>query len=416
MIKYFNQYKGLSKEIYVIFFAKMVNSMGNFVIPFLTFFLERKLNLPEDQAGEILLWVTFMYVPGSIIGGKLTDVFGRRKIIFIFQGLSAIIFFICGFLRVSMLIPKLLIISRLFISISSPAYAAMIIDLTKPNNRKVSMSLLYLGGNIGFAVGPLIAGFLFENYIKWVFIGDALTSFVSIALIFLVVKETKPTEKDVKEIESSDRVFEKSDKGSALGAFLRRPTLVLFCVFGTLLSFIYIQHSFTIPLQLSELFNEKSSSVYGYIMSINGIVVIFSTPFLIYITRKLRSIQCVVIAGIFYSIGFGMLYFADSMWIFLVSVIIWTLGEVLESTQMGVYIANHSPITHRGRFNSIFEIVRGIGYAIGPQIIGNYLARENSIQSVWSICFVIGLIATIMLYILNLYEIKKIKKEDLREI
>lgn len=412
MAKYIDQYKGLPKEIYVIFFAKMVNAMGNFVIPFLTFFLERKLHLPENEAGEILLWVTFMYVPGSIIGGKLTDVFGRKKIIFIFQGLSAVIFFVCGFLEVSILIPKLLIISRLFISISSPAYTAMVIDLTKPNNRKESMSLLYLGGNIGFAVGPLIAGFLFENYIKWIFIGDAITSFISIALIFLVVKETKPTEKDVKEIESSDRVLEKSEEGSALGAFFRRPTLVLFCIFGSLLTFIYIQHGFTIPLQLSELFDEKSSKIFGYMMSINGLVVIFSTPVLIYITRKLRPVQCVVIAGIFYSIGFGMLYFAGSIWIFLISVIVWTLGEVLESTHMGVHIANHSPITHRGRFNSIFEIIRGTGYALGPKIIGKYLSRGNTIQSVWSMCFVIGLIATIMLYALNLFEVKSSKKSS----
>jgi MFS family permease len=41
---------------------------------------------------------------------------------------------------------------------AQPASTAMTTDLTNPRNRKAAFSLLYLGGNVGFAVGPLISG------------------------------------------------------------------------------------------------------------------------------------------------------------------------------------------------------------------------------------------------------------------
>jgi Na+/H+ antiporter NhaC len=46
---------------------------------------------------------------------------------------------------------------------------------------------------------------------------------------------------------------------------------------------------------------------------------------------------------------------------FLLSTVIWTLGEILQATNTNVYIANHTPISHRGRFNAILPIIIGSG-------------------------------------------------------
>lgn len=117
--------------------------------------------------------------------------------------------------------------------------------------------------------------------------------------------------------------------------------------------------------------------------------------------------------GMLYSIGFGILYFATGILIFFVSAIIWTLGEVLQVTRIGVYIANHSLITHRGRFNSLFNIVMGTGYALGSFYIGKYLSKGNAVSDVWSISFIIGFIACSALYILLISEKKKIGRGKL---
>jgi len=43
----------------------------------------------------------------------------------------------------------------------------------------------------------MIAGFLFSNYLKWIFFGDALTTLASVILILLFVPETLPTESEI---------------------------------------------------------------------------------------------------------------------------------------------------------------------------------------------------------------------------
>ncbi|MGM0675698.1 MAG: MFS transporter [Spirochaetota bacterium] len=44
---------------------------------------------------------------------------------------------------------------------ATPATIALATDLSTPDTRQATFSLLYLGHNLGFAVGPLVAGFLF---------------------------------------------------------------------------------------------------------------------------------------------------------------------------------------------------------------------------------------------------------------
>jgi len=58
--------------------------------------------------------------------------------------------------------------------------------------------------------------------------------------------------------------------------------------------------------------------------------------------------------------------------------------KLLIATNTSVYIANHTPISHRGRFNSVFPIIRKIGFALGPWLTGMFINNSN-VRSVWLI-------------------------------
>ena len=49
--------------------------------------------------------------------------------------------------------------------------------------------MLYLGHNIGLSVGQLVGGTIFNNYTKYLFIGNAVTIFLCVILIKFLVKE-----------------------------------------------------------------------------------------------------------------------------------------------------------------------------------------------------------------------------------
>ena len=103
--------------------------------------------------------------------------------------MSALCFFPCPFLGNSVLIPVFLILSGMFAGAAQPVSSAMITDLTDKENRRQAFSLLYMGTNIGFSIGPMIAGFLYKNHTNWIFYGNAFAILISLVLILLFVED-----------------------------------------------------------------------------------------------------------------------------------------------------------------------------------------------------------------------------------
>ncbi|WP_273222856.1 MDR family MFS transporter [Geosporobacter ferrireducens] len=400
--RFLGPYQHLSNSIFIIFFARMVNSAGHFVMPFMVMFLRDKIGLNPEQTGYYMMLAAFAYVPGSIAGGKLADILGRKRIFILFQSLAACSFIPCAFLESSMLIPWLLILSSFFSGAAGPANSAMVADLTKSTNRKEAYSLLYMGHNLGFAIGPLAAGFLYRNYLPWIFIGDAFTSFVSIFLVAKFIPETKP-DLEKKEIHEELSHNEHAETGSFIAALLKRPVLCIFMLMIALYSFIYVQHHFTLPLQLEEVFGEKDASYYGMIMTTNALTVVFCTTLVTHLTLKLKPIFCVGLGGLFYGIGFGMLFGINHFYLYILSTFIWTLGEILVSTNGMAFVANNTPVSHRGRFNAIFPIIAEAGHAVGPYLTGKYLL-SHSLRSVWRLAFFGSLSVACLLFLLQMME------------
>ena len=60
------QYKGLKKEIYVLFFGKLVTAMGSFVWPMLTFFLTTKLGLSDGVCTMLIATAMLLSLPAAL--------------------------------------------------------------------------------------------------------------------------------------------------------------------------------------------------------------------------------------------------------------------------------------------------------------------------------------------------------------
>lgn len=397
--KYLKVYKGLPISIYVLFFVKIINALGAFVGPFLTLFLSNKLGYNNAAIGTFIMLNSLSTVPGSLIGGKISDSFGRKNVLVVFQSLAALCYIPCAFFGKSLVIPYLLILSSFLNSVAQPAYGAMVADLTNIHNRKDAYSLLYLGNNLGFSIGPMIAGFLYAHYLKMLFIGNSIAVFISIFIIFAFVRETKPEKEDE---EVNINKLEKSEEGSLLEALFKRPMLLSFALLSMVYSFVYAQYPFCIPLQVDSLF-KNSSVIYGKIMAINGLTVILLTTIITRLTRRFSAIQNVAFAGIFYGFGFGMMYFIKSYNMLILATVIWTIGEIFQSTNSGAYIADHTPMSHRGRFNAVIPLITGAGFAMGPQIMGLYIKNRRVIDA-WPIVFILSITAAVLFYVLYMVE------------
>ncbi len=401
-------YSGLPRSIYVLFIVRVVSAMGNFVYPFLTFFLTERMGFNTETAGEFFLLSAVCQAVGSIAGGKLTDRIGRKKLLTGFLLLSALCFMPCPFLGNSILIPFLLILSGMFTGAAQTVSSAMITDITCKDNRVRAFSLLYMGTNIGFAIGPMIAGFLYKNHTNWIFFGNTFAIMISLVLIWLFIEETMPDMCTAEQEEAEDDE-EAAEEGSVFSALMKRPVLMLFSIGRLVNQFVYSCIGFAIPLQLAQTFGGSLGPKYfGIIMSFTGFVVIVFTMPATKLTLKLKPLVNIAFAGFFYAIGFGMIGFIDTLPLFLLSALIFTVGEVLEATNAGAYMANHSPITHRGRFNAIINMISFTGAAAGPYFFGKFIAAHGLFE-LWILCFSLTFASGLFTLWLRWYEIYRDK-------
>ena len=274
---------------------------------------------------------------------------------------------------------------------------AIITDVLPVEKRQIGFSMSYLGINLGAALGPLVAGFLFRHYIPLIFIGDAITSLIAVILVVLNIKETLPDFSDNK----STRNEEKSEEGNVFTVLFRRPKILIFLIINILLSFTYTQHVFSLPIMLDHVFGITGARNYGILISFNAITVLVMTIFVTNKIRKWHPLSAIAVSGVLYATGFGMITFIHSMPLYILSTLIWTIGEIMIVTNFGVYIANNTPQNFRARFNAVTSLSWAIGAALGTSLMGRYMDILG-VQAVWPLVFFLAILGATGMYFLKI--------------
>jgi MFS family permease len=369
------RYKGLPKEIYVLFVARIVNNLGAFVHPLLTMILTVKLGFAENEAGTFITILMATQMPVLLIGGKLADKFGRRRLIVVFQFLGALTYIICGLVPISGITPYLIMAASYCFALTYPALEAVTMDLTSGEQRKEAYALLYMGLNLGFVFGPMIGGLMMDSNLPLLFIGDGISTIVSTVLIIVFIPETLPQKG-----ENGRPELEKYVDESLLSVLWKRKIIVVFALIMMVIQFVYSQWCFALPLQMETLFGDTSS--YGFIASFNGLLVIVLTPIVTPFIRRTRALTGTLAGALMYAAAFAMLIIIKDLYLFYVSMFIFTLGEVIMTIDAGVFVAGMLPSSHRGRLDSIYNAITSTGRVMSPLAIG-WVITASSLSFAW---------------------------------
>jgi MFS family permease len=395
------RYRGLRREIYVLFFSRMINSLGAFVFPLLTLILSDKVGLSKQDAGICLTIIALVQVPAMTLGGKLADIFGRKKLIIIFQVLGAAVYIACGLIPPGITLVYLVAAASIFYAMSYPALDSMAMDLTTPSNRKEAFSLLYMGHNLGFSVGVVIGGLLYQQHLPFVFIGDALTTFAAVTLAAIFIPETMPGKSRIVPTHiSEERHLEKAQQGSVARVLFKRPILLFFAMTMIIYYFCYSQWGFALPLQMNALFGTSGAQYYGFVAGFNGILVILFTPLITVLTRRFSSLVCIGIGGIVYVAAFALFGISSTLPLFFVGMFVMTMGEIINAVNGSTFIANHSPSSHRGRINSVLPIIMSTGGTLAPLLMGQIIAALGTMYS-WFVISGCILVGAVLMFSLN---------------
>eukprot|EP01137_Pigoraptor_chileana_P013780 Opistho-2@67689 len=133
--RYINNFKGFSREIWILTLITFINRAGTMVLPFLSKYLKEDLNFSYSQVGWIMVCFGTGSIIGSWLGGKLSDKIGFYRImifsLFTTGVLMFFIQFITSFVGLCIGMFTMMIIAdmfrpAMFVSLGAPMYSALI--------------------------------------------------------------------------------------------------------------------------------------------------------------------------------------------------------------------------------------------------------------------------------------------------
>jgi MFS family permease len=372
--------RSLPGPVWILCAGTFVNRFGSFVAVFLILYL-RSRGYSIAEAGLVVSFYGVGNVVAAAVGGWMADRFGRRNALALSMFSSAATLLALSQARSLPLIILLTTLAGLTGEMYRPAAAALLTDLTPAGERIPAFALNRLAINLGFAAGPAVAGLLAERSFFLIFLGDALTS----AAFGVIALTTLPEGVRVRRGEER--------KGEAVRTMLRDRAFLFFLISSVLGAFVYFQSQTTFPLHVQA--SGLSDSDYGLLISLNGLaIVLFELP-LVAITQRFPYRPVLTLGSLLVGLGFALNAVANDLPELALTVLIWTLGEIIYAPVASAYVADIAPEHLRGRYQGAWGLTWGLAYVFAPALGAAIFAW--SADGLWLICGLLGLAAALLL-------------------
>jgi MFS family permease len=383
-----------SPKFWVLVGSQFIDALGStMAFPFFSLYITHKFGVGMAEAGVLLGIFSVSGFVGRIIGGALADRFGRRNLVLfgvIFSALSSVAFGVVSELAVFYV---LAVVVGLLSFVAGPAYGAMVADLLPEEQRAEGFGILRVTHNLAWVVGPMIGGFLIGYSYLYVFIGDAIASLIVAGIFYKMMPETKPERKEGEAPEALSQSF--------LGYFkVAKDWLFVAFTIAMVFNWLAYQQVYsTLPVFLRD-FHGIPESGYGYLMSANAFTVVVLQFWVTSKVSKKQPMLMMALGVVLYMIGLVMYGVVSTYALFLVAMMIITVGEMVSVPVSQALVAKFAPEQMRGRYMAFYSLSTTISSAVGPAAAGLILDNYNP-NLLWYLCGLSCLVAVGMFLMLN---------------
>jgi MFS family permease len=388
-------YNQFPKTYWVVAGTHFIDVIGNtLLMPFFALYVTQKFNVGMTQAGIILATNSIAGIFGSTIGGAMADRFGRRGIILFGLVVSALSGLTLGFVNKFYVFYGLSVFVGLMGSAAHPAHQAMIADLLPPEKRAEGFGMMRVISNFAWIIGPTIGGFLASFNYLYLFLSDAVISIVTALLVFRLLPETKPQPKEKEQHETLGQTL-----AGYSHAIMDRP-FIGFIVASILMILVYQQMYSSLSVFLRDV-HHVNPRFYGLVMSSSAITVVIFQFWVTHVIKKYPPFLMMIAATGFYMIGFTMYGFVSTIPLFILAMVIITIGEMIGMPTSNVLAAAFAPEDMRARYMAVFGLTWAVPSMIGPWAAGLIMDNYNP-NYVWYIGGFLCVIAMLAFYFLHI--------------
>ena len=351
--QYINNFRGFTREVWILTLITFINRAGTMVIPFLSKYLKEDLGFSYNQVGWVLVCFGAGSMAGSWLGGKLSDKIGFYRIMVFSLFTTGLLFlsiqFITSFKGLCIAMFGIMVIADMF----RPAMFVSLSAYAKPENRTRALTLVRLAVNLGFAAGPALGGLIIVGIgYKGLFWADGISCILAIMIFTLLVKEKKKPKAPETFIEGTKRK----------SAFNDIPFLLfLFCSFAT--AMIFFQLFTTLPLYHKDVYNLTELHT-GLLMSFNGLMVFaLEMPLVSYFERNnTPKVKIIFWGTICMTLSFAVLLINVWLGILILNVLFLTFGEMFCFPFSNSFAMSRAPRGQEGNYMGLYTMTFSLAH------------------------------------------------------
>jgi MFS family permease len=410
---------GMPGAFWWIWLGTLINRMGGFVLPFFAFYLTGPMHRSAAFAGLVTALFGAGAAISGIVGGVLTDRVGRKPTLVGSLLANAATILALGYARSSWLLALGALAVGLATSAFRPAQGAMTADLVPAENRVRAFALIFWAINLGFSFSMAAVGLISHFGYRTLFYADAATTTLCATLIAVMVRDTTPREA-IRAAKAARIAAARAGKaagvsgaggrrrlagagagagadvdggaGDGLGAVLRDRKFIAFVATCFIVLVVYYQANAGLPIAMAV--NGLSAGTFGLIAAINGVlIVVLQMP----VTRLLQrySARAVLVgSSLVIGVGFGVPAFGETVAMYVLCVVVMTLGEIGATPTSQAVAAQMSPEHLRGRYQGVYQLswtlAQVVAPLVGATVIGAYGGRP-----LWIGCFAVSVVAAL---------------------
>ncbi len=378
------------------------------------------LGFSKEQAGAVLGTIPPLLYFLPIISGAIADRYGYRNVLFFAFSCMILGYTFTGLSHSYFLIFISLILMAFGAGFFKPVISGTIARSTNELNSGLGFGIFYWSINLGAFLFPLILVPILKSYsYSYIFYMAGIIGVAQILINIFVYKEPAKA----KSSKSLAKVFKEmlmviKDWRFILMIFLYAGFWVLyFQMFGTVLWYVKDYVDMT-PVNsavnsMLGLFVDNPSWKFDveHVTVINAGVIILLQLIVSNIVKKWPALPTMITGIAFGTLGMGILAISTSPWIFILGVVIFTLGEMTTHPKFISYIGLIAPADKKALYlgySFLYGVIgSSIGGFLGSRLYVKYVDNLNDPSTLWLILSGIGLFSMVSLMLYNRFIAKK---------
>ena len=374
---YREAFSGLSRPAWLLSLASLINRSGTMVMPFLVLYLIEKRGFTATEAGQVLAVYGLAAMPASYLGGRFCDRLGPVRVMKVSLLLTGLCFLTLGHLQSRSAILGMAMVLSLVGEVFRPANLSALMAASDPGERARSIALMRLAVNLGMTLGPTIGGFLAAYDYGWLFLVDGGTAILAALLLHLSFPEVRAA-------------APVSPAAAKAASPFRDPWMVAIGLLMFLLNTVTFQTVSTFPLSLRDLYGFNEGRI-GLALAVNTLIIILFEMVLVHSLARRDPLRVSSIGVVLFCGGLALLPFGRGFSYVVVTVAIWSLGEMLAFPMVTTAIANRAPEESRGAYMGLLNLAFAAGFVVAP-LVGTWTYQHLGARTLWLACGGVGLL------------------------